>query len=362
MRITEVYKGIYPRTMGGIERYIHDAAVYLRSRGHAVDVLLAGSRPGTRHFEVDDVPVTESPGICTVLSNPISPGLGWLMRRSNAELFHFHVPLPSAVLSWMTWRPGRKYVVTYHSDIVRQKAALWLYGPLLRLFLKGADTVLATSENYRKSSPYLSGLTNVEILPLGVDTERFSPGEGGEVGTGDYYLFVGRFREYKGIPLLLDAWKKLADRKLIMVGGGRMRSYIRKRIERERLPVSLRGDVSDDQLVELYRGARALLLPSTMRSEAFGMVLTEAMACGTPVIASNLPTGVSWVCRDGESGLSVPIGDVEALVMAVRKLDDPELRRKLSLGARNRVLAELDSRVVFERLEEVCLRTRDDSA
>lgn len=356
MRITEVYKGIYPHTLGGIERYVHDVAVYLSSRSHEVEVLLAGTAPRTRRVEVDGIPVTESPGICSLFSNPISPGLGWLMRRSKADLFHFHVPLPSAVVSKMLWIPGRRYVVTYHSDIVRQKAALWLYGPILKLFLEGAETVLATSENYRRSSPYLSGLTNVEILPLGVDVERFSPASRPQDLRDDYFLFVGRFRQYKGIPLLLDAWRDLGDRRLVMVGGGAMRSYVEKRIAVEKLPISVRGDVSDDELVDLYRGARALILPSTMRSEAFGMVLTEAMSCGTPVIASDLPTGVSWVCRNGESGLTVPPGNERALVEAVRALDAPEVREKLSIGARRRVLDELDSRVLFDRLEEVCRR------
>jgi rhamnosyl/mannosyltransferase len=188
---------------------------------------------------------------------------------------------------------GRKspYIVTYHSDIIRQAIFLPVYGPFLRKFLKGAERVLATSNAYAETSRFLSNLTNVTVIPIGVDLQRFIPSE--SENERDYHLFVGRFRKYKGIQVLLDTWKRFPEKKLIMVGGGPLRQVILEEKDKFGLNIEIVSDPDDASLVRLYQNARSLILPSTMRSEAFGMVQTEAMACGTPVISTSIGTGVS---------------------------------------------------------------------
>lgn len=347
MRVLEVYKGVHPLVKGGIERYVHDLGAYLCARGHRVDILLPGCG-ASESDSIDGMRLRCVPGLGRLLSNPIVPGLGSIMRRAGWDVAHFHLPLPSAVLSWAMWGDGRPYVVTYHSDIVRQRIFLPLYAPLLRRFLVRASAVLATSPVYVRTSRFLRGLENVSVVPIGVDTGRFSPGPG---EAGDYCLFVGRFRSYKGIDVLMDAWSRLDGRRLVMVGGGPMEGEIAARVRRERLNVELAGSVDDGRLLELYRGARALLLPSVQRSEAFGMVQLEAMACGTPVISSALDTGVSWVNRDGESGMCVPPGDPKALADAVRALDDDGLRDRLARGALERARSHFEAGRTFGLVE-----------
>ena len=348
MRILQVYKDVHPFVRGGIERYIHDLSRYLSTRGHEVDVLVAG---GGVSEEVSGFKVIKYPCLCRILSNPISPRLLRILKTIPADVLHFHLPLPSAVAAWMLSGRDTPYLVTYHSDIVRQALFLPVYGPLLRRFLKGAFRVIATSPVYRETSKYLSVLENTEVIPIGSDLSVFRPPDKSEMG--DYVLFVGRFRKYKGIEVLLDAWNEFPERRLLMVGGGPLENDVRRRIQKENLNIQIINNPSDQELVELYQQARCLVLPSTLRSEAFGMVQTEAMACGIPVISTALPTGVPWVNASGVSGLVIPPGDSAALADAVRKLDDPLLRSKLAEGALERAERCFNAPELFARVESL---------
>ncbi len=352
MRIIQVYKDVFPEVTGGIERYVHDLSLYLTARGHEVEIIVTGGGERT----VSGIPVHGVPELCRVLSNPLAPEFSRYLKNTGADAVHFHLPLPAAVLGWLgTSSAHRKpYVVTYHSDIVRQAFAMPFYAPFLMRFLNGASQVLATSDNYLKTSPYLRNLENASVVPIGVDSSKFTPPVN---PSRDYFLFVGRFRKYKGISTLLDAWRLFRDPpRLIMAGGGKMEKEVRKFSARHHLPITIRSDVSDKELKELFGNARALVLPSTQRSEAYGMVQLEAMACGTPVLSSDLSTGVSWVNRHGETGILFSTGNPGSLAEAVRKLNtDDAFMDSAGKAARKRALMHFNSDVLFGKVEE-CLR------
>jgi rhamnosyl/mannosyltransferase len=351
MRILEVYKDVHPYRSGGIERYIHDLSVHLVARGHRVAVLTAGAGLRERTSTVSGFSVVELPCFGRLLSTPVSFSYRRAMREWRPDVVHFHLPMPTAEVARLLETQGPPYVATYHSDIVRQAFLLPLYGPLLRKFLAGASMVLATSERYAATSPFLAGLANVRVVPIGVNQAQFSPGDGKRNG---YFLFAGRFRSYKGIPVLLSAWRLLTDPPpLVLAGGGPLEQWIRR--ASRGLPLRIDTNPGDEALVDLYRGAEALILPSVKRSEAYGMVQLEAMACGTPVISTDLPTGVPWVNIHGESGLVVPPGDPAALADAVRRiLNDPALRDRLAAGALQRARTVFHSGRLFGEVEE-CL-------
>lgn len=351
MRILQIYKDVHPFVRGGIERYLHDLSRYLTGRGHKVDVLVAGNVRGGSKIEISGFDVIEYPCICRILSNPISPGLCSMLKNIPADVLHFHVPLPSAVIAWLLAGRDTPYVVTYHSDIVRQALFLPFYGPLLRRFLKGASKVIVTSPVYRDTSIFLSDLQNTEVVPIGSDLDTFKPSNTDI--DGDYVLFVGRFRKYKGICVLLDAWKEFPRRKLVMVGGGPLENNVRNKIREDSLNIEIVSNPDDRKLVELYQQARCLILPSTLRSEAFGMVQTEAMACGIPVISTALPTGVPWVNSDNVSGLIIPPGDSRALADAVRRMDDPPVHSRLSTGALKRARSHFNAEKLFFSVESL---------
>ncbi len=355
MRILQVYKDVHPFVRGGIERYIHDLSKYLAGRGHEVNVLVAGNDAVDSTGGISGFNVMQYPCCCRILSNPISPGLTRMIRKTPADILHFHLPLPTAVMAWLRTNRKTPYVVTYHSDIVRQAIFLPFYGPFLMKFLKGASRVIATSPVYRDTSPFLSRLENTEVIPIGSDLDVFKPSD--NLRKEEYVLFVGRFRMYKGIEVLLNAWREFPDRKLVMVGGGPLLNLVQTRINDENLNIEIRCDPDDNELVEFYQNARCLVLPSTMRSEAFGMVQTEAMACGIPVISTALPTGVPWVNADGVSGLVVPPDDAAALAEAVRKLDDPDVYSILSSGAHDRAVSSFDAMKLFAKIETLLEET-----
>ncbi len=352
MRVLSVYKDVHPLVRGGIERYVHDLSAHLARRGHEVEVLVAGRGERERYTtELDGFAVRRTPCLGRVLSNPVCPELHEELALADADVVHVHLPLPSAVIAWLAAGSRLPCVVTYHSDIVRQAFALPVYGPFLRRFLRSAYAVLATSPVYAGTSPFLRGLPNVRVVPIGVDCSRFSPGGG---RAGEYALFVGRFRSYKGIDVLLDAWRPPAPLPLLMAGGGPMLRRVSERAMRERLRVRVVHDPDDRTLLSLYRGATCLVLPSTRRSEAYGMVQLEAMACGVPVVSTDLPTGVPWVNRNGVTGLVVPPGEAAALAAAVSDIaGDPGLRERLSRGALVRAREELEAEHLLEEVESV---------
>lgn len=349
MRILEVYKDVHPLVRGGIERYIHDLSSFLAKSGHDVEVLIAGDNSNDTDMEISGFKVRTTPCIGRVMSNPICPELIDTFKEISADLVHFHVPLPSAVLSWLMAGRSTPYIVTYHSDIVRQAVFLPFYGPFLRRFLNRASAVITTSPVYAETSAFLSRLKNISIIPIGSDLNRFKPSD--SMGKGDYVLFVGRFRKYKGIHVLLKAWRHLPNRKLIMVGGGPLLKDIQHAVSKDRLNIEIIHDPDDDSLIQLYQGAQCLVLPSTLRSEAFGIVQTEAMACGTPVISTSIQTGVPWVNEDGVSGIIVQPDSSNALADAIRRMDDSTLRKRLSQGALERARLLFDSPVLLSKIE-----------
>jgi len=349
VKVVQVYKDVFPEVHGGIERHIHDLSQFLASRGHSVEVLVAGG--GNR--DVNGLAVKGMWSPLRVLSNPVVPGFSRFLSRTDADVVHFHLPLPTAVLAWSAANNKKPYVVTYHSDIVRQAFVMPVYGPVLKRFLAGAHKVIVSSDNYIRTSPYLRDLHNTQTIPIGADLERFKP-DGTAAKT--YYLFVGRFRRYKGIFVLLDAWRSMEKPPdLVLAGGGGFVKKVHAFVAKHKLPITVVSDVTDRELVALYQGAKALILPSTQRSEAFGMVQVEAMACGTAVISSNLPTGVSWVNSHGETGLLFAPGDSPDLCRAVLSFEESEaVRTAMYTQARNRAEALFNSRTLLQKVEE-CL-------
>ncbi|MEA3266167.1 MAG: glycosyltransferase [Candidatus Fermentibacteria bacterium] len=351
MKILQVYKDVFPEISGGIERYLRDLSIFLKSRGHTIEILAAGGEDRI----VDGLKVSGMYSPVRILSNPVVPGFTRYLSDTDADVIHFHLPLPAAVMAWalVKKKKRRPYIVTYHSDIVRQSFAMPIYGPILKRFLQGAAKVIATSEKYIRTSRFLRELDNSKAIPIGVDLDSFKPDINAKK---DYYLFVGRFRKYKGIFVLLKAWRKMSNPpRLILAGGGGLVTKIRASVIKNELPVTIAVDVSDHELIKLYQGARALILPSIHRSEAYGMVQVEAMACGTAIISSDLPTGVSWVNKNNETGLHFATGDSTALCDCVIELEkSPETREMMYLNSRKRAERFFHSTILFRDVEE-CL-------
>jgi len=255
---------------------------------------------------------------------------------------HVHSPFPLAEAAQSLLGPGQAKVVTFHAEVTRQRRLMKLYAPVLRQALQAADRIIATSPTLRDASPWLAPVRDrCRVVPLSVDAHAFAPAGPCFGEPGPTVLFVGRLRHYKGLDALLRAMRLLPENvSLAIVGDGPMGPAWRGLALELGLGDRARflGEVSDAGLRLALGRAAVLALPSTTRSEAFGVCLLEAMASGLPCVATELGTGTSWVVRHGETGLVVRPGDPEALAGALaRILDAPELARAMGLAGRRRV-------------------------
>lgn len=345
MRILHVYKAYYP-VLGGIENHVKLLAEGQAAAGHDVTVL--ATAPGLRtSTEVRaGVRVIKAGRAVEVASTPLSPSLPLILYGQRPDITHLHFPYPLGEIAQAPLLGRRPTVLTYHSDVVRQRRLLRLYQPLMMHVLRHVDRILVSSPPYLASSPVLAKLRErCIVVPFGIQQDRFVDVPAQEVeqvkracGPGPLVLFVGVLRYYKGITYLLEAMRRVQAR-LVIVGEGPEGAVLREQAEALGLgdKVLFAGRVKDEALPAYYRAADVFCLPASERSEAFGLVLLEALSSGLPIVSTELATGTSYVNQHGESGLVVPPRDALALESALdRLIRDDGLRRSLANGARRR--------------------------
>ena len=237
------------------------------------------------------------------------------------DLVHLHAPYPPAELAQLLLGRKKPFVVTYHSDIVRQKLSGKLYAPLLRLVLQRANLVAVSSPAYLESSPFLQRIRHkCRLVHFGIDLGRFA--KTGQIqasadrlrkrfGGRPLLLFIGRLRHYKGVDVLIRAMRTVNDAHLLIVGDGPMLRDLQKLAGTQQLAdrITFLGGCPEPEALAARYAAQLFLLPSTNRAEALGIVQLEAMACRLPVICTELGTGTSYVNRHEETGLVVPPND-----------------------------------------------------
>jgi rhamnosyl/mannosyltransferase len=342
--------------LGGIEFHIRDLAAGLLGRGVDVNALVANEGPELVEDVVDGVDVRRLRRLVAYSSTPIAPSMrGEIRALENRveppDLVHLHSPYPWGEVSWKGSRSALPSVLSYHSDIVRQRVMGTAYRPLLERVLDSVDLIVAGSPNMVEHSPLLNQRADkVRVVPYGIDVDKYSATpervrRAQELRAGrerPIVLFVGRLVYYKGADILVEAMANV-DADAVIVGNGPLESELRERVfaldMTERF--TFLPPQPDEELAAWYRAADIFCLPSVARSEAFGLVQIEAHASGTPAISTDLTTGVPFANLDGVTGLTVPVGDVDALTCAVAKLaGDDELRARLGRQAQERALSE----------------------
>ncbi len=361
MRVLHVYK-TYPPVLGGIEGHLQLLSRAQVERGVKVTVLVTGRGP-TRETVEDGVTVIRCRRLAELRSMPISLDLVRRLRRLRPDVTHLQSPFPLGELAHWLFGCSRATVVSYQSDIVRQRFLGRLYRPLLIRGLQRADRILVTSPRYLETSPVLRRVASrCRVVPLGVEVDAWSRPDPELVADfrrrwpGPLVVFVGRHRAYKGLEDLIAAAERTPGARFLLAGDGPMRRLVENAARRgggaERIHFA--GDLSRAELAACYAAADLLVLPSRLRSEAFGLVLVEAMAAGLPVISTEVGTGTSWVNVDGETGLVVPPADPAALAGAIaRLLADPERRREMGRAARTRASARFSAETMVENVLDV---------
>jgi len=341
MNILQVSK-FYAPQVGGIERVAKQLAEGLDDRGHSVTVLASALQGRGSREQVNGIPVVRTCSAGTLLSTPFSPTYPRRLRElSDVDIVHIHLPNPLAAASeLLVDRTDASIVVTYHSDIVRQRLAGRFYRPLLRYFLEKTDRIITTSPRLRDNSPILNSFTDrCSIVPLSVSPHDKSAhtSEPPVDVDGPFVLFVGRLNYYKGVEYLIESMESI-EAALVVVGDGPRRDQLEQQAANSDASVVFLGHVDDETLEQCYASAEVFALPSVEPSEAFGIVQLEAMAHGLPVVNTNLPTGVPWVSKHGETGLTVEPRHSDQLSKAISQLlGDKKLRQKLGAAGQKRV-------------------------
>jgi glycosyltransferase involved in cell wall biosynthesis len=361
MRILHVYKD-YPPVIGGIENHIKTLAEGQAGRGLDVTVLVTNPNCRTVVGEAGGVRLVKAARLAEASSTPLSLAFFAWLRRLDAEVLHLHFPYPPGDVGHLLLARHRRLVISYHSDVVRQRLLLHLYRPVLWRTLASADAIIASSPAYVRTSPFLRNLTDkCRVIPMGIDPDGFASADRDAVGEirrehgTPLLLFVGRLRYYKGLEYLLQAMAQIPA-KLLIVGTGpqerRSRSLARRLGVTDR--VSFLGDVTDAALPSYYHACDVFVLPSSHRSEAFGTVQLEAMAAARPVVSTELGTGTSYVNQNGLTGLVVHPRSPDALAGAINGLlADPGRRRTMGVAGRQRVQAEFSRDLMVERTIEL---------
>ncbi len=375
MRVLQVSK-FYPPVMGGIESVAWELTEGLNRAGVSTDVLCSNQSAVSAEDEVaTGYRVRRAASLGMFLSTSIAPSMAWHLRRMSAgrDLVHLHMPDPMAAAAYWLARPRGKLVVHWHSDVIRQRWALKLYEPLQAWILCRADAVIATSEAYAAASVPLQPWRNkVAVVPIGISDEegRVVPAKVAAVrqlAHGRRIVFaLGRMTYYKGFDVLIDAAAGLADDCAVLIGGdGELLEHYRQIVRSRGLSgrVQLLGHVHDDDLPSLFQACDVFCMPSTVRAEAYGVAMVEAMVMGKPIVASDIAgSGVPWVNVHGTTGLNVPVRDGRALAEALSTLlHDKALRDRCGVAARERYLREFNAERMTRRTLELYRHVLDEA-
>ena len=344
-----VYRTYFPDPQGGLQEAIRQIALATQAQCIDSTIFTLSPRPEPAHLERPEGTVVR----CRSLLAPASCDLGGLdalrtFRQAErmADVVVHHFPWPYGDILHAVGG-GTPAVMVYHSDIVRQRLLGWIYKPLMWRTMRSMSAIVATSASYALTSTVLSHPSirrKVRVIPLGIVEESYSQqGDAGVLSrlgleTGEpYFLFVGVLRYYKGLHTLVRAAAGVGA-KIIVAGTGpeglRLRTLA---ADCGAGNVLFTGRITDEEKVTLLRNCRAAILPSHLRSEAFGMFLVEGAMFARPLISCEIGTGTSYVNAHGETGLVVPPDDATALASAMNVLlRDEALADRFGRGARSR--------------------------
>jgi len=369
MRVLQLGK-FYDPFVGGMETVLKEICESLVDQVE-FQVIVANTRCRTEH-ENRKVPVTRVASLGKLFSCSLAPSFPFWARRFDPDLIHVHLPNPLAELSALMADRNIPVVAQFHSDVVRQRNLLKLYGPFLDAFYRRANCIVVPTPRHIEISRFVSKYREkCRVVPFGVPVSRFELDETGRKKADELrdgspsVLCVGRLVTYKGVEFLIRALENIKAR-LRIIGTGPLEDSL-KNLAREKGiadRVEFLGHVSDQDLVAYYHACDVFVLPSITNAEMFGVVQLEAMACRKPVISTNLPTGVSWVNQHGKTGYVVPPGNAAALAKGIQQLvGNPQLREEMGEAGRMRVeqhftstkMAEAMLQVYQDMLNEPCL-------
>lgn len=368
MRVLHVYRTYFPGEPGGLQEAIRQIALSTSAFGVQSRIFTLARNPRPQHLKRPEGEVFR----CKSWAAPASCDIGDLgaLRRFRqltawADLVHYYFPWPFMDILRLAAGHDKPAIMTYVSDIVRQRALAWLYQPLMWRTLRGMDAVVTVAPRYAETSPVLQRLDKDKLrqIPLGIAEESvreavalslqsdivdkvqheiarrsINVAEGRPAPT-PFFLSLGVLRYYKGLDFLIRA-SALSGLPTVIAGDGPQRRRLERFACRIGAPVLFLGRVTDAEKLALLRECTALVMPSHLRSEAFGMALVEASMMSKAMISCEIGTGTSYVNQHQQTGLVVPPEDSDALADAMQVLNaEVALRDYFGANARARYLS-----------------------
>jgi rhamnosyl/mannosyltransferase len=338
MKVLHCYRTFYPESHGGVEQALFEMAYHDKD----AEVLTLSVSPGLKLF--NGIRVFAAKRWFSISSCCVGLGLIAHLRKKHTQIIHCHFPWPFADFAYLIAGKRRPLVITYHSDIIKQRFLAQAYKPLMRWFLNRADRIVATSPNYLASSPILQSYSSkVEVIPLGISESNY-PKVNNKTNKAlkmqygsDFMLFIGALRYYKGLEHLINASRSLPFKVLIAGTGGEEKKLKALAKSLDVTNVHFLGFVTDEEKMALLSLCRAVVFPSHLRSEAFGVTLLEGMMAKKPLISCEINTGTSYVNINGVTGHVIPPGDVKSLRNAMLDLwENPAKAKAFGAAARAR--------------------------
>jgi glycosyltransferase involved in cell wall biosynthesis len=349
-----LHLGKFDGDVGGIERHLR---TLLRAMPPEIEVvnLVANDRRITDEHRRNGYSTNRVANYGSLASVALAPAMPAVARRLHRQhqfaLVHLHFPDPLGHLTAVALPRSVRRVISWHSDIVKQKWALSLYSPFLQSFVRDADALIgATPQHFATSSQMPPGKPGQirEIIPYGFDPAALATSDESrrkrdqllaERGDRPSILAVGRHVYYKGFDFLIRAMQSI-DAVLWIGGHGPLTNSLMQLAAQMGLTdkVKFVGFIPDQLMVAYYEACDVFCMPSVERAEQFGLVQLEAMYCSKPVVTTRLGTGVEYVTIDGETGLLVPPKDSQALANALGTLlADSALRVRMGEAGKRRV-------------------------
>ena len=349
MKVLHFYKSCRPDSFGGIEQVIDQIATGSITLGLEPEVLSLTPHPKHRTEKFNGYLVHRVKQDFEIASCGFSAAafLRFAQLAQKADVIHYHFPWPFMDMVHFATLVKKPSLVTYHSDIIRQRFLLKIYRPLMRKFLESTKQIVATSPNYVVTSGVLQEyIHKVSVIPIGLDRATYLEPSSEKLAFWSsrfqqkFFLFLGVLRSYKGLEILLQAAKGV-NYPIVIVGAGPIEEKLKQQAKKSGLRnVHLLGGVSELDKFALLRLCFAILFPSHLRSEAFGVSLLEGAMYGKPMISCEIGTGTTFINIGNETGLVVPPSDPAALRGAMSYLwDHPFQAGEMGRSAQQRYMA-----------------------
>ena len=351
MKVLHVYKTYYPDPIGGLQEAIRQICLSTKNLGAEVRIFTLSPNPSPEKVNIDDIEIFRYKSWFAPGNNDMGLLKSYQAFKKHvewADIVHYHFPWPFADLLHILVNNKKPSIMTYHSDVIDKGFLEVIYNPLMKKMLSSMKAVVATSPKYTESSNVLKSYVDpdaLEVISYGLDEESYLPyiEESKGIDIKDrfglekdsYFLFIGVLRKYKGLDYLIDASSD-TDSEIVIAGSGPLQQYYEER-SIDKKNISLVGQISNAEKMALIKNCKGLILPSHMRSEAFGIVLIEASMQNKPLISCEIGTGTSYGNKNGVTGLVVESENPKELSDAMNSLsNDKDLSKKMGNNARER--------------------------